>query len=144
METKLVSGGELVELAHRITREAIDNRDPLAFLAVAILIGDRIRCCDEGVVFVDDASRGLATISSEGEGYDGTPTIVGVFVRDPDRRHVCGVVLLEMAVRRCIERGFKKIRLDAITRGGKRVIAKLPAELREFLDIHDVCTGLMF
>lgn len=138
MKTRVVFGAELYELAHRITREAIESgRDPQAFMAPAILIGDRITCCDEGVVFVDDALRGIATIAPEGEGRDGTPTIVGVFVRHLDRRRGYGSVLLEAAVRRCLERGFQKIRIDTLTKGSKRVVDKLPPDLIAYLDVHD-------
>lgn len=145
METKIVSGAELRAVAHSILLEAVTARDAQAFMATIVIGGDRIACCDEGIVFVDDPYRGIATIAPVGEwGSDGTPSIVGVFVRESERRRGNGYALLEATVRRCQERGFKRVHIDVLSKGIMRAVEKLPAEMRELLDVSDQSAYLPF
>jgi GNAT superfamily N-acetyltransferase len=138
METKVIVGYELRDIAHSILLGAVTCRDPLALMAVTVIGGDRIACCDEGVVFVDDPYRGIATIAPEGEwGSDGTPSIVGIFVREVDRHQGYATVLTEAVVRRCVERGFARVHVDVLSRGVLRAIEKLPAELWDILEVVD-------
>jgi len=149
---KIVSGRELHGLANRITRQMANdfNRaksipDKLSFnVAFTLFTGDRIMCFDEGIVFARAPLRGMATIAQQGEQHDGQPTIVGVYVRLANRGKGFGSILLEAAVRRCLERGFDNIRVDAISRGGKRLIEKLPEELLAYLDVHDLSRFSLF
>ena len=151
LKTKVVSGRDLNKIGDKITRRMADdfNRaksipDKLSFsVSFTLFTGDRISCCDEGIVFARAPMRGVATIAPQGEMSDGQPTIVGVYVRLADRRKGFGSILLEAAVRRCLARGFDNIRVDAISRSGKRLVDKLSEELRAHLDIHDH-SGFLF
>lgn len=51
-------------------------------IPIAILLsGDRISCCDEGVIMEKEAKLvGVETIAPEGEEHSGQPTIVGLYV----------------------------------------------------------------
>ncbi len=137
METKVVGYSEFAPLAQKMFKEAIAAKDPLMAISIVVLSGDRITCCDEAIVFTDDPEIGMATISPDGEMRDGTPTIVGVYVRSADRGKGLGTELMAAAVRRCMERGFEKIRVDVLTIGSKRAVEKLPAELRARLEVTD-------
>lgn len=132
MRTMILVQPELTRVANELILATQD------FLAVSFIGGDRISCCDEGVV----AKRwgrviGLATIAPHGEVGSGEPTIVGVYVLPTYRRRGIGRAVFEAAVQRCVERGFEKIRVDALTRGGLQLTQVLPAELAERLDVRD-------
>jgi GNAT superfamily N-acetyltransferase len=108
------------------------------FFAVMVIGGERAWVCDEAIVYAEDPLIGIATIAPEGEGGSGQPTIVGIYVRPADRKHGYGTALLAAAIRRCLERGFDNIRVDTLTKSGKKTVDKLPTELRVHLDIHDL------
>ncbi|MEK7554790.1 MAG: GNAT family N-acetyltransferase [Patescibacteria group bacterium] len=138
-DIRIVRGVEFHGLAQQILSEAFKSKASftVAVAAIAVLTGDRISCCDEGIVFAEDPTRGIATLSPMGEDHDGTATVVGVFVRPADRLRGYGKILLEAGVRRLIERGHNKIRLDLVSKGGKFIAESLPYELRGYLDVHD-------
>jgi GNAT superfamily N-acetyltransferase len=108
--------------------------------AIGILfVGDRFHCCDEGVgVFAEGELVGIATIAPEGEQGSGEPTIVGLYVVPEYRRRGIGTELMRAAVERCRERGFARVRVDVMSTGAKKAVARLPEALREVLDIHDL------
>lgn len=138
MKTRVVSGEELHKIVHAILLEAVTTRDPQGFMAAIVIGGDRIACCDEAIVCDDDSHRGIATIAPEGEyGGTGMPTIVGVFVREADRRCGYGAELFAAAVRRCIERGFERVHVDVLSEGMRYLIEGLPADLRAVLEVEE-------
>jgi len=100
--------------------------------------GDRISCVDEAVaVMVDGQIVGLATIAPNGESGSGKPTIVGAYVLPAFRGKGFGRQLLEFAIRRCLERGFMKIRLDVMSASVRYIVGFLPGELKSALDVVD-------
>lgn len=131
MKTRIIIGDELARVAEAIIRETPE------MLSIMVIGGDRIRCCDEGVVCADDPSCGIATIAPDGEMGSGKPTIVGLFVRPDARKKSVGTDLFEAAVRRCLERGFDRIHIDAMTKGMIRIIANMSPDLRVHLDVND-------
>ena len=137
METRVVAGVELHEVARSILLKAIATRDPQRFMATIVIGGDRIACCDEGVVFDDDPYRGVATIAPDGEfGGNGLPSILGVFVRATDRQRGYGTALFTAAVRRCIEQGFGRVHVDVLSEGMRHIVEKLPRDLRAVLEVE--------
>ncbi|MEN9621582.1 MAG: hypothetical protein RLZZ67_16 [Candidatus Parcubacteria bacterium] len=116
------------------------SNDPKFMLCLAILFGgDRAACCDEAaVVEIDGRIAALASISPNGEMDSGQPTIVGLYTLPEFRRRCFAKVALQSAIHRMRERGFAKIRLDALTRGSLRVVGTLPVADRELLEVHDM------
>ena len=119
--------------------------DPLVCLLFG---GDRGTVCDEVVVLQSDPSiLALASISPNGETGQG-PGIVGLYVVPKYRKCGYGRQVMEVAVHRCIERGFLKVRVDTLSKGAKHIVETLPNELKSVLDIHhsgevlDMFTGL--
>jgi len=109
-------------------------------IAIGLLLsGDRLSCCDEGVI-AEQESRliGVATIAPEGEEMSGQPTIVGLYVVPEYRGRGIGSQILQRAVERCIERGFNKIRMDVMSSNAMKIIKKLPDELKNKIDVHDL------
>lgn len=113
-------------------------------MAVSILLmGDRIRCCDEGVVARKDGHVvGVATIASRGEEDSGQPTIVAVYVLPNHRRQGIGRELLRRAIQRGIERGFDKLRVDVLGNYMMKAIAGLSKEERDRLEVVDLSFGM--
>ena len=109
-------------------------------VAVAILLGgDRIACCDEGVIAEQENKLiGVATIAPEGEEMSGQPTIVALYVVTEFRGKGYGGQILRKAVERCVERGFDKVRMDVMSSNAKKITDKLPKELQEKIDMHDL------
>lgn len=103
---------------------------PTPTLTQATLFGgDRYTCCDDFVtVEENDLPVGIATIAPEGEQMSGTPTIVGVYIKQEFRGKGLGLVLTKKAIERCIERGFTKARIDCLTTAMLVVANKLKAE----------------
>jgi len=117
MQTRIIAGGKLRKIAGDLIRNAASTQDLQAFMSACVIRGDRISCCDEGIVFADDPYRGIVTIAPQGElGSDGMPSIVGIFVRQEDRRQGYATTLFEEAIRRCVERGFQEIRIDVTSK----------------------------
>ena len=109
-------------------------------IAVGLLLtGDRISCCDEGVIAEQEAKLvGVATIAPEGEEMSGQPTIVGLFVVPEHRGKGLGAQILKKAVERCIERGFENIRMDVMSSNAMKIIDKLPDDLKKKVDVYDL------
>ncbi len=109
-------------------------------IAVGILLsGDRISCCDEGVIMEKEAKLvGVATIAPEGEQHSGQPTIVDLYVVPEHRGQGYGGQILRRAIERCIERGFDKIRMDVMSSNATKIIEKLPDEIKEKIAVHDL------
>ncbi len=104
-----------------------------------LFVGDRASCCDEAaVVEVEDGLLvALASIAPNGEQESGEPTIVGLYTLPPFRGHGFGKAALEAAIVRCLERGFTKIRIDALTPGSVKTIQSLSESSLAVLDVHD-------
>lgn len=102
-----------------------------------LFCGDRLSCCDEAAIIeINGNVVALATISPVGEMGEGMPTIVGFYTVREYRKQGCGREALVAAIRRCAERGFKKIRIDVLAQRVLGVIASLPADLSALLEVH--------
>ena len=113
------------------------HKQPTLTIAM-LLAGDRLTCCDEGIVLKDnDQLIGLATIAPHGEQNSGEPTIVALYVCPEYRGRGYGRQILIDAIQRCLERGFIKIRLDVMSSAIKKIINQLPPEIKEKLNIID-------
>ncbi len=98
--------------------------------------GDRISCCDEAVVVeVSGTIVALATIAPEGEMTSGVPTIVGLYTVRGHRKSGYARLAFEAAVKRGIERGFTKIRVDTLSKGALRITKTMPMELSQVLEV---------
>jgi GNAT superfamily N-acetyltransferase len=103
-----------------------------------LLGGDRLSYCDEVVGVIEGGNiLGVATIAPKGEENSGQPTIVALYLLPEYRRQGHGMPLLEATIKRCIEHGFKKIRIDAMSTGLSKTIAKIAPELRKKLKVRD-------
>ncbi|MBI5222347.1 MAG: GNAT family N-acetyltransferase [Candidatus Magasanikbacteria bacterium] len=129
---EVVSRAVLVEKASKLR----ETQNP----AVAILLsGDRISCCDEGVIMEKAGNLiGMATIAPEGEEGSGQPTIVALYIEPKYRSQGNGAQILRKAVERCVERGFDKIRMDVMSANAMKIIEKLPAEMQKKIDVYDL------
>lgn len=109
-------------------------------MAIGILLaGDRMSCCDEGVIMQEKENLiGVATIAPEEEEQSGQPTIVGLYVAPEYRSKGYGSQILQKAIERCLERGFENIRMDVMSSNATKIIKKLPKEIQEKLDVHDL------
>jgi GNAT superfamily N-acetyltransferase len=109
------------------------------FTIVKIMLfgGDRLGVCDEGVAVKDDAGKilGVASIAPNGECDLGVPTIVGLYTVPEARRAKVGYTVFEAAVKRCIARGFTKVRVDALSKHVLRIVDKLPDSLRSAVEV---------
>ena len=131
MKTKVLSINELL-----VWVDANISHGPMRGI---FFVGDRISCLDEVVGLEEDGQIvGVATIAPEGEMRDGQPTIVALYVLPEFRRKGYGRILLEAAINRCIERGFEKIRVDAMSVYAMRIINSLPTHLRDALDVRNL------
>ena len=68
----------------------------------------------------------------------GQPTIVALYVRKTHRRKDYGRLIMEATIRRSMERGFSKIRVDVLSKYAMRIVNSLPAELYAVLDVYDM------
>lgn len=102
---------------------------------VILFGGDRITVCDEVVVGTDEngAIIAVASLSPEGEGAGGEPTIVGVWVHPAHRRKRRGVAIFEEAIHRMLQRGFVDIRVDVLSMGMAKVLEAMTPWLREHI-----------
>lgn len=106
---------------------------------VSLLGGDRASCCDEAVaVQVDGYIVGVATIAPYGEQRSGKPTIVGLYVQPSYRRQGHGQRILEAAIARCLERGLVPVHVDILSSGSRKIVARLPLELRSVIVVNDL------
>ncbi len=80
---------------------------------------------------------GAVTISPEGEMRNGNPAIIALFVRKEYRMKGNGTKLLECAIKRMIDRGLTPVNVSALSKGAKKVIEKLPEDLKSVLKISD-------
>ena len=134
MKTRVVERSELYSIVSGF---------PFTPVVGILLVGDRLSCCDEGIVVEDDGRVvAVATIAPDGEEGSGEPTIVACYVLRADRRKGFGRACMTAAVERCCARGFARVRVDAVSTGGLRLNQSLPEELREILDIHDMTSGV--
>ena len=134
MHTKIVSFSE----ASRILRQSGQNEPNFGVWFGMLFAGDRGSCCDEAVVvFEDNALVAIASIAPEGEAESGEPTIVGLYTLPRFRGQGFGRATMEAAILRMVERGFAKIRVDALTPGALKIIESLPDEIRAALVVHD-------
>lgn len=114
----------------------------LGLATMTLFGGDRAHCCDEAVALTDPSGEilGLATIAPDGEEGSGVPTIVGLYTvksaRQGARGIPVGTLVLQATIRRCIERGFTKVHIDAMSEGAVKTIARLPDELRRVLQVN--------
>ena len=131
MRTKIVQMQE----ASRALFAAGQSQPNFSFWFGTLFAGDRGSCCDEAAVAFSDNEQlvAVASISPNGEADSGEPTIVGLYTLPQFRGKGFGKAAMEAAIRRCLERGFQRIRIDALTKGALAVIANLPAELRDKL-----------
>ena len=133
MQVEVFSIEELSEFTH----------DPLLLLKAILLGGEMLIGCDEAVALKDEDGRilGVATISPGGERRSGVPAIVGLYTILEARNGALGVhvgrTVFEAAVRRCIERKFRKIHVDVLSTFAMRIVEGLPPELREVLEVND-------
>lgn len=115
-------------------KEKLKKIFPTPTLTQATLFGgDRYSCCDDYVTVEENGEPvGIATIAPEGEQMSGTPTIVGVYVKQEFRGRGLGKELLFRAIERCLERGFIKVRIDCLTTAMFVVATKLKKEYQEY------------
>nr|QBM02307.1 hypothetical protein [uncultured archaeon] len=67
----------------------------------------------------------------------GEPTIVGLYTVRSCRYRGYGKIVLEAAIRRSLERGFPKIRIDVLTPKAMKLVQSLSEELLSVLAVHD-------
>lgn len=133
MNTKIV---EAREAARRLFETHPEMRRDLWY--PTLFGGDRITCCDEAVIAeLEEKIMAIASIAPQGEMTSGQPTIVGLYTVRSFRRQGYGKTVMEAAVRRCLERGFTKIRVDAISKSAMKTVQSLPDELRVYLEVND-------
>ncbi|MBT9174137.1 MAG: hypothetical protein DDT21_02548 [Syntrophomonadaceae bacterium] len=107
-----------------------------------LLAGDRWACVTEVVVAkVEGEIVGIATIAPKGEQMSGEPTIVAIYVSHEHRGRGIGYQLLEAAVDYMLSKGLEPIRLDVLNSKMWRLIARLPAEKRQKLNVVDLSMG---
>lgn len=107
--------------------------------AAILLGGDRIYCCDEVIAGKTTFGKivGVGTIAPEGEEQSGQPTIVALYVHPDFRQKGYGRKIMEATVKRCVERGFAKVRVDVMSDWAMRIINSLPENLRAVLEINN-------
>ncbi len=134
---ELISRNILLEKIRKLS----ENSNP----ALMLLFGrDRISCCDEGIIMQENQNIiGIATISPNGEGDTGQPTIVGLYVFPKYRRMGYGSQILQKTIERCTARGFARIRMDVMSMNIAEIIKKLPKDIQNKLDVHYYISNAM-
>lgn len=132
---------EVVSIS-KIAERVRELHSAKAGFPIAILFGgDRLSCCDEGIVMNDNGKLiGLATIAPEGEENSGQPTIVGLYVLPEYRQKGFGAQILKRTLERCIERGLNKnskIRMDVLSSKAQKIIDKFPKEFQDKIEVHN-------
>src|SRR3989344_5256189 len=106
----IIAGDEFRGAARDLLSRSQDS------LAVITIGGDRIQCCDEGVVAkAGNTIVGMSTIAPKGESGDGPPEIVGTYVLNSQRGEGVGKELLLRAIARCKERNLVPVHMTAVT-----------------------------
>lgn len=94
--------------------------------------GDRFTCCDEFIVAHENGRLiGLASIAPDGEEMNGEPTMVGLWVNAEFRARGIGKQLVEQIISRCGERGFEKVRIDAMSEPVVKIYKSLSPDLKK-------------
>ncbi len=125
-------------IANELIRAAVAAKDPLSFMAVSVIGGDRHLCCDEAVVAFDGSVPvGMATIAPKGESGAGMPEIVGVFVLAKYRRRGVGRELFIRAISRCRERRLVPLRATILSKGMGALVKNLPPDILTDVQISD-------
>lgn len=138
MKYEIEAGDRVAEVASGLIRAAAAAQDPLAFMAVTALGGDRHVCCDEVVVaYDDDVLVGAATIAPKGESGAEMPEIVGLFVLESHRRRGVGRELVLRAVEHCRERGLVPVRVNLLSKAASALFKTLPPTVIADLRIRD-------
>ena len=124
----------------RILVEKLETFHQKPDFTIGILLsGDRITCCDEGVVMEEGGNLiGIATIAPKGEMMSGQPTIVALYVDPHYRGRGYGNQILKRTIERCVERGFSNIRMDIMSSNAMKIIDKLPQELKDKIEVYDL------
>lgn len=137
MNTRIVPFREAAGKLSAILRETRDGA--LGFWYGMLFAGDRGMCCDEAAIAETESGEfaAVASIAPNGEQDSGEPTLVGPYTLPQFRRQGYGRAALEAAVRRCLERGFTKVHVDALTTGAMAVNLSLPEDLHAVLVIRD-------
>lgn len=131
MDYRKIQYGEMRTVASELIRESRD------FLAAITVGGDRITCCEWAIAAYDDAKCvGLATFAPQGEEQSGQPTVVGVYVLPKYRKQGIGLALFQQTCEEAYREATRKVRVDAMSRDGTRLVKKLSQELRAHLDVH--------
>jgi len=132
--TKTVSFSEAIKALHHSVADASGFH-----LWSAILFGgDRATCCDEAIIIeVNDRVVSIVSLAPKGEQDSGEPTIVGLYTVPAFRKKGYGQLVLEAAIQRMSERGFRNVRIDALSPGAMKCIGKLSLEVRNRLRVHD-------
>ena len=106
--------------------------------AVKLLFSDQsLSGCDEGVIMEKESKLiGVATIAPKGESGAGQPSISAFYIAPEHRGNEYGGQILKRAMERCVERGFVKIRVDIMSINAANLMEKLPAEIKDKMDIH--------
>lgn len=126
--------------AKRISKWAEAHAECDGALPAILFGGDRILCCPDGGVGVEENGYlvAVASISRTGEQNDGQPAIVGVMVDRSRRKCGLGRIVLTAAVKRMMELGMPTpYRYDAVTPGGLALAYAAPTFTRAMLDIRD-------
>ncbi len=93
---------------------------------------DEIWAAFDGFVLV-----GAVTIAPKGEFGNGSPCIVGLRVLDWWRRMKIGTKLMEVAIKRMVERDLVPINVEILSVAVKKLVEKLDPELKNKLIIVD-------
>lgn len=130
IEQRIITKSQLVEWVSNL---------PSSFELYSLFGGDRIRYVDEAaVVEVNKDIVSAASIAPKGEEFSGEPTIVGLYTIPEERQKGYGRMAFHMALTRCKERGFGRVRVDVLSNEAWNLIQSLPGEDKQYLDIHNM------
>ncbi len=129
---------DVPKVANELIRLAADAKDPLLFLAIVTMGGDRHLCCDEAVSAYDRGDLvGAATIAPKGESGADMPEVVGLFVLEKWRRQGVGRELLLRALARCRDRSLVPLRLNVLSRAASSLVKGLPPDALVDVTVDD-------
>ncbi len=134
---------DLIEIK-RLTKAQLWQYLEEDLINVVLFGGERLYFVDEILAAFDgEVLVGAVTMSPVGEFGDGKPEIIGLRVLQGWRRQGIGAKLMERAIKRMVERGFTgnaSIHIEVLSQAALNLVNKLPADLRERLDIRDNST----